>query len=168
MKSRTLASINRGIIAVVVTLAIGQAAVTAQDKEPVERTLEGVWRVTFTPYNCATGVPIPPAVFEGLFTFHKDGTMSVWTNNNVITVTRTPGHGLWRREQGWNEYSTKYVNLHYNLTTGAFSGRQEAAGTLVLGESGDEYTSSNVTTVFFANGNPPATGCSTAVGVRFE
>jgi hypothetical protein len=96
-----------------------------------------------------------------------------WNNVGVVSKQRdhghtTSGHGLWNREQGWNEYSTKLVLLQYNLTTGAFSARQEARGTLVLGESGSKFTASSSTTVFFANGNPPATGCSTAVGVRFE
>jgi hypothetical protein len=166
MRQRFLKLICETVLAILM-VAGGMQIVSAQSESP-ERSIEGVWRVTFTPHNCVTGDPIPAAVFEALFSFHKDGTMSVWSQNNVITVTRTPGHGLWQREQGWNEYSTKFILLQYNLTTGAFSARQEARGTLVLGESGNEYTASSSTTVFFANGNPPVTGCSTSVGTRFE
>ncbi len=167
MKRKTLAAIKYGIMAIVIALAISQTTVTAQDAAP-ERSLEGVWLATFTPHNCLTGDPIPTAVFEAIYTFHKDGTTSVWSQSNVITVTRSPFHGLWKRENGWNEYSTKMVGLAYNLTTGALSSRVVAGGALVLGESGDEFTYRGSSTAFFVNGNPPATGCSSAVGTRFK
>ena len=89
-------------------------------------------------------------------TFHKDGTLSAWFQNSTITTTRSPNHGLWRRDEGWSAYSFKFVHLRYNLATGLFIGRQEAAGTLVLGESGDEFTTDGSTALFDANGN--ATG----------
>ena len=166
---KTLKGVRYGVAAILASIAIGssQLAVIAQDAAS-PRTLEGVWYVTFTPYNCITGDPIPAAAFPALFTFHKDGTMSVWSQNNVITVTRSPGHGLWQKEQGWNEYSTKFILLQYNPVTGASGARQEDRGTLTLSESGNEYSATSSTTVFFVNGNPPLTGCSTAVGVRFE
>lgn len=167
MRSRTLTTIKYGIVAIAIALAVSQATVIAQGDAP-ERSLEGVWQVSVTPHNCITGVPIPTAAFEALMAFHKDGTLSAWFQNSTITVTRSPFFGLWKSEQGWGEYSTKYVALQYNLTTGAFSARQVSQGTLVLGNSGDEFTSSGSTTVFFANGNPPVTGCSTSVGTRFE
>ena len=150
------------------SLTIGYATATAQNAEQPDRGIDGVWRLTFTPHNCLTGTPIPTAVFEALFTFHKDGTMSVWSHNNVITLTRSPSHGLWRRGQGWNEYSTKFINLHYNLATGAYQGRQEAKGSFALSASGNDLTSTNSTTVFDANGNAFAFGCSTSIGTRFE
>ena len=56
----------------------------------------------------------------------------------------------------------------YNLTTGVFIGKQEGAGTLVLGESGDEFTTDGSTALFDANGNPTGTSCSNSVGTRFK
>lgn len=150
---------------IVITIAVAQALVSAQDNG-LERSIEGVWQVTFNPYNCDTGEPIPTGTAETLFTFHKDGTISAWAQNNPITVTRSPFHGLWKREKGWNEYSTKYMALQYNLTTGAFGARQISGGSLVLSESGNEYTASSSTTVFFVDGRPPARGCSIQVGTR--
>lgn len=166
---KTMKGVRFGLATIVASflIASSQTAVIAQDAVP-PRTLEGVWQVTFTPYNCVTGDPIPAAIFQALFTFHKDGTMSVWAQNNVITVTRSPGHGLWQKQQGWNEYSTKFLLLQYSPVTGAYGARQESRGTLTLSESGNEYSASSSTTVFFTNGNPPVTGCSTAVGHRFE
>ena len=64
---------------------------------------QGVWLVTVTPRNCVTGVPIPAAAFEALYTFHNDGTMSAWLQNSTITTTRSPNHGLWKRENGSSE-----------------------------------------------------------------
>jgi hypothetical protein len=140
----------------------------AQDGQAPERSLEGVWLVTITPRNCATGDPIPTAAFETLFTFHKDSTMLASFRNNSLTLERTAAHGLWRRDLGWNHYSFKIVHLRRNLSTGAFAGKQESEGTLVLSDSGDEFTTDATTTVFDANGNPVSTSCSNAAGTRFQ
>jgi hypothetical protein len=157
-----------GILVIAAALSVSQAAANDQDDERRKGGLKGVWRVTITPRNCMTGVPIPAAISEALFTFHKDGTMSVWAQNATITTTRSPSHGLWRREHGWNDYAFKFVHLRYNLATGVFLGRQESTGLLELGESGDEFTTDSSVVVFDANGNPGVPGCANSVGIRFE
>ncbi|MEJ7849409.1 MAG: hypothetical protein WKF92_15110 [Pyrinomonadaceae bacterium] len=146
----------------------GTQLVSAQDGEGKGRSLEGVWRTVVTPRNCVTGVPIPTAAFKALLTFHKGGTLSAWFQNSTITVTRGPSHGLWQSDHGWSDYSFKFVHLRYHLTTGEFRGKQESGGTLVLGVSGDEFTTEGFTTVFDVNGNPIGGGCSTSAGVRFK
>ena len=146
----------------------GTQLVSAQDGEGKERKLEGVWRTVVTPRNCVTGVPIPTAAFEALFTFHKGGTLSAWFQNSTITITRSPSHGIWQREQGWGDYSIKFVHLRYNLTTGAFIGRQESRGILQLSADGDEFTTDSQTQIFDVNGNLTSTGCANSVGTRFE
>jgi hypothetical protein len=156
------------LVALVAALAVSQATVAAQGARAPERSIEGVWRVTVTPRNCATGIPIPIAAFEALYTFHKDGTLSAWFQNSTITTTRSPNHGLWKRDEGWSAYSFRFVHLRYNLTTGVFIGRQEAAGTLVLGESGDDFTTDGSTALFDAGGNPTGASCSNSVGTRFQ
>jgi hypothetical protein len=148
-------------------LAVAQAAVRAQDGDQ-ERTVEGVWRVTIVPRFCATGDPIPGAAAESLWTFHKDRTMDVWAQNNVITTTRSPSQGLWRLDHGWSDYSFGFVHLRYDPATGAFIGRQEAKGTLVLGESGDDFSTDSSTKLFDVNGNLEFTGCAKSVGTRFK
>ena len=166
-------------LALVMLIGATQIFVAGQDSENsgvllgqderFGRTIEGVWRARITPRNCVTGVPIPTAAFEALFTFHKGGTMSAWTQNNVITVTRSPAHGLWKRESGWSDYKFKFVHLRYSLTTGELLARQEGGGTLVLGESGDEFTSDGSSRSFDVNGNPIGSGsCSNSVGTRFK
>ena len=169
MKPKIETTITFFIIAIAIALAISHGTVTAQGGQAPERSLEGVWLVTITPRNCATGDPIPTAAFEALYTFHKDSTMLVSFRNNSLTLERTAAHGLWRRDLGWNHYSFKFVHLRRNVSTGAFAGKQEGAGTLVLSDSGDEFTTDGSSTSFDANGNPVGTsGCSTSAGTRFQ
>jgi hypothetical protein len=133
--------------------------------------LTGVWRVTITPRNCDTGMPIPIAAFEALFTFHKGGTMSVWvpwTVGATMVTMRSPVHGLWRREHGRNDYAFKIVHLRYNLATGVFLGRQESSAILELGENGNEFATDSSTVVFDATGTAVAQSCANSVGIRFE
>ena len=112
-------------------------------------------------------MPIPGAAFESLFTFHGDGTMSVWAQNSFITVTRSPSQGLWKRDSGWSDYSLKFVHLRYDIS-GSYIGKQESAGTLALSDSGDEFTTEGSTTFFDSFGFQLGAGCSSSVGTRFE
>jgi len=110
---------------------------------------------------------VPGAEFEGLFTFHRDGTMSVWVQNAAISTTRSPSHGLWQRDLGRHNYLFKFVHLRYD-STGVYSGIQESGGSLKLDRSGDAFTTDSSTTPFDVNGNPITTGCATAVGTRID
>ena len=168
MKITLFAAFTIDIMALVIASAASLDTVTAQQDNGQKRSIEGVWRVRTTPRNCVTGVPIPAAAFEGLFTFHQDGTMSVWAQNPTITTTRSPGHGLWRRDQGWGEYSFGFTHLRYSASTGVFLGKQDAIGTLVLDESGDAFTSEGHATVFDVNGTPATPGCSDSIGTRYN
>lgn len=154
-------------MAIVMTLALSPTMVNAETGPTVERSLEGVWLFTLTPRNCITGFPIPGAAAQGLFTFHKGGTLSAWLQNPVITVTRSPSHGLWQRDHGSRDYSFRFIHLWYE-SSGFFGGKQESAGTLALSESGNEFTTDSSTTFFDAEGNSQGTGCANAVGTRFE
>lgn len=149
-------------------LVAGIQPLAAQLPDAQERSLEGVWRVAVAPYFCASGVPVPGASFEALFTFHKGGTMSGWLQNSVISITRSPSHGLWQRESGWSEYSSRFIHLRYDLATGAFVGTQEALNHLVLGASGDEFTAEGTNAFFDKDGNLIGGGCAKMVGARFE
>jgi hypothetical protein len=167
MNLTRLSKVTRAM-AIATAVAVSPGTVTAQDRAPA-RTLAGVWIVKITPRNCATGEPIQTAAFEALYTFHADKTMSVSFRNNTLTLERTPAHGLWQRDLGWSDYSFKYVHIRRNVATGAFAGLQEGAGTLVLAESGDEFTTDGSSQGFDVNGNPMGTGgCSNSIGTRFK
>ncbi len=168
MKPKIQTTITYSIIAIAIALAISHGTVTALAGQPPDRSLEGVWLVTITPRICATGAPIPTAAFEALYTFHNDSTMLASFRNNSLTLERTAAHGLWRRDLGSNNYRFKFVHLRRDVSTGAFAGKQEGAGTLVLSDSGDVFTTDGSTTGFDANGNPVNASCSTSAGTRFQ
>jgi hypothetical protein len=142
------------------------ALADAQAGAKVGRSVAGVWTVTATPRNCITGMPIPGAAFDGLFTFHKDGTLSVWVQNAAISLTRSPSHGLWQRDHGWSGYSYSFIHLRYD-SSGLFAGKQVATGTLDLNEDGNGFTTDGTNTFFDAAGNPVGSGCATIAGTRF-
>src|SRR5678816_3264471 len=127
--------------------------------QAAERTIEGVWRTAVTPRNCQTGEPVGVAPFPGLFTFHDDGTMSEYgIGPGSSPALRSPGHGVWQREQGWQGYSFSFTYYRYDAS-GLFIGSQKVAATLELGASGDEFTTKSVVEVFDANDNKLATFC---------
>ena len=167
MKRTVLSTITPAILTIAIAVALSQGTAIGQGQAP-DRSLVGVWLVEITPRNCATGEPILTAVTKALYTFHDDGTMSVSFVNNSFTLERTAAHGLWQRDLGWSEYSFKFIHYRRNVSTGAFAGKQEGAGALVLANSGDEFATDGSSTVFDVNGNPGTPGCSNSVGTRFK
>jgi hypothetical protein len=133
-----------------------------------ERTIEGVWRTVVTPRNCQTGDPLGPAVIRGLFTFHEGGTMSEFgVAPGSTPALRSPGHGVWQREHGWQDYSFSFIHNRYDAG-GAFIGYQTVRATLELDASGDAFTTQSTIQVFDATDNLVGTFCATAAGTRFE
>jgi hypothetical protein len=168
MKRRMLAVITHTGMAIAIALAIMPGTASAQGQAP-DRSLVGVWIVKITPHNCATGEPIPAGAFEALFTFHEDKTMLASLRNSSLTVDRTAAHGLWQRDGGWSAYSFKFMHIRVNVATGTYNAFQENAGTLVLSESGDEFTTEGTGQSFDVNGIPLGTSsCSNSVGTRFK
>jgi hypothetical protein len=130
------------------------------------RTIRGVWRTVVTPRSCQTGEPV--VSLAGLFTFNHGGTMSEYgIGPGSSPALRSPGHGVWQREQGWQEYSLAFTFYRYNAG-GLLLGSQRVRAALELGASGDEFASRSVIEVLDANDNVVGTGCATAVGTRFE
>jgi len=65
---------------------------------------------------------------------------------------RSPGHGVWQREQGWQEYSFAFTFYRYNAS-GVFLGSQRITPALELGASGDEFATRSVVEVFDVDDN---------------
>ena len=131
-----------------------------------ERTIQGVWRTAVTPRNCQTGDAI--LILAGLFTFNQAGTMSEYgIGPGSSPALRSPGHGVWQREHGWQDYSFAFTYYRYNAI-GVFLGSQRVTAALELGASGDEFTSRSVIEILDVSDNVIGTGCATAVGTRFE
>ena len=135
--------------------------------EGVHRTIQGAWRTMVTGVACQTCGPLG-APFPGLFTFNEGGTMSEYgIGPGSSPALRSPGHGVWQREQGWQHYSYVFTYYRYDAS-GVFIGSQKVTATLELGASGDEFTTHSVIEVFDANDNLIGGACATAAGTRFE
>jgi len=161
--------------ALISTLAMAVSPAAAQDTRheqssatstASERTIRGVWQTVVTPRNCQTGDAI--LTLSGLFTFNQGGTMSEYgIGPGSSPALRSPGHGVWQREHGWQDYSFAFTYYRYNAS-GAFLGSQKVRATLELGPSGDEFSSRSAIEILDVNGAVIATACATAVGTRFE
>ena len=159
-------------IAAISALAMTVSLAGAQDQQSSEtstasaRTIRGVWRTVVTPRNCQTGDAI--LTLSGLFTFNQGGTMSEYgIGPGSSPALRSPGHGVWQREHGWQDYSFAFTYYRYNAS-GVFLGSQTVRATLELGASGDELASRSVIETLDVNDTVIGTGCATAVGTRFE
>ena len=134
--------------------------------KPSEKTIEGVWRTVVTFRNCQTGDAL--ASFQGVFTFHEGGTMSEFgVGPGSSPALRSPGHGLWRRALGWQDYEFTFFHYRYNAT-GVLLGTQKIRATLQLGSSGDEFTSVSASQALDPDDNVLGNFCATSVGTRFE
>ena len=156
-------------LAVTVSLAAAQDAGLQQSSTPStahERTIQGVWRTAVTPRNCQTGDAI--LTLSGLFTFNRGGTMAEYgIGPGSSPALRSPGHGVWQREHGWQDYSFAFTYYRYNAS-GVFLGSQKVRATLELAPSGDEFASRSLIETLDVNDAVTGTGCATAVGTRFE
>jgi hypothetical protein len=167
MKGTFLKRFVATVLALAAIVGAIQIYVFAQEEneKAARRSLEGVWQTTVTPRNCQTGEQTMPA-FQGLLTFHQDGTLA-----EISTVTnpalRTAGHGVWRRERGWSEYSMAFMFYRFN-PAGALVGSQKVRQNIRLGETGDEFTSTGTVEILDLNGNTIGTGCTTSTATRFE
>jgi hypothetical protein len=131
-----------------------------------ERTIRGVWRTVVTPRNCQTGEALPS--LPGLFTFSRGGTMSEYgIGPGSSPALRSPGHGVWKREHGWQDYSFAFTYYRYNAS-GVFLGSQRVSAALELAGNGDEFASRSAIAIMDVTGTVIGTGCATAVGTRFE
>ena len=155
------------ITALTMTVSIVSGQNSQQSANASERTIAGVWRTLVTPRSCQTGEPVAPS-FRGLFTFNEGGTMSEYgIGPGSSPALRSPGHGVWQREHGWQDYSIVFTFYRYNAS-GVFIGSQKITAALELGASGNEFTTTSAIEVFDANDNLIGTGCATAAGTRFE
>ena len=137
-----------------------------------DHKLVGVWMARVRPRNCATGeiLPVPPAFAKAfaLFTVHSGGTASEYgIGPGQTPATRSPGHGVWQREHGWNQYSYAFVFTRYDAT-GQFVGLTRVRSALVLDAGDDTFTAQSAVELLDADGNVIQTLCTTATATRFS
>jgi len=137
------------------------------------KDIQGAWLVQVTLRNCATGAAMGPA-FGSVVTFHQGGTLSETTAGPGFAVgQRTPAQGIWERE-GHHTYTQKMVALitfdtppNLPVTPGFFAGWQIVEQTVELTDE-DHFSSAGTNASYRTDGTVYRTGCSTAVGTRFE
>ena len=155
-------------LASLIVFGFAQIYVSGQENTSDKKTAKsivGVWETAVTVRNCETGAPLAPE-FQGLSTYNSGGTYTE-SSGGGNPVLRSPGHGIWERENGWRNYSLKFVFLRFN-SSGVLIGKQKVFQTLELSENGDQLTSSGRFEVLDLNGNVIGSGCSTAAATRFE
>jgi hypothetical protein len=170
-----------GIAGILLT-ATGRALLADSNDSASQAGPVGTWAVQVTVRDCASNAPIGPS-FNSLVTLHRGGTISESTASLAFAPgQRTPGHGIWTR-QGGHIYSQRMIALIVfdtppNLpgapgfdpakpvSPGFFAGWQTITHTARI--RGDQLTSAGTNEFFRADGTSYRTGCSTAVGQRFE
>jgi hypothetical protein len=162
--------VKRPVLKHAFAIASGAAmtfAMSYASAEGAQPTLEGVWRVTRTPINCATGEQVRPS-FPAIMSFSKDG---IYTGYGLpagsTPAAGSPEYGTWKRDPGAQNYSFRFLDLNYD-DSGAFDGTTEVAGTLQVAHGGDGFTYNATVGFFDANGNPLFTACGKATATRFE
>jgi hypothetical protein len=80
---------------------------------------------------------------------------------------RSPGHGVWQREPGRQEYSFAFTHDRDDAS-GILIGSQEVSGTLELCPDPDAFTTRSTVEAVDSYDNLLGTFCATAEGKRFE
>jgi len=155
--------------------SLSTQAVLAEDSAEPESSssrIVGVWGVTVTLRDCATGAPLGPP-FPSLLTFEDGGTISESTGAlGFAPNQRTEGHGVWRKLTK-RKYSQRTIALLRFETQpqppvpGFLAGWQVIDQTITMSDR-DHFTSEGSGDFYNAQGELYRAGCSSAVGERFE
>ncbi|MDH4063666.1 MAG: hypothetical protein OEW19_04645 [Acidobacteriota bacterium] len=172
------------VVTLVATLMVlSSRPAQADSEESRQNSLVGAWSVQVTLRNCATGAPLGPP-FNSLVTYHQGGTVSEAAGSlSFAPGQRSPGHGVWTREPehtfGQSMLALILFDTPPNLpgtpefdpskpvSPGFFAGWQTVTHT-VTPTSAEHITSAGTNAFYKLTGELYRTGCSTAVGQRFE
>jgi hypothetical protein len=153
-------------------LTFGLLAALARPLGAQGATIEGTWLIQVTPLNCATNAPVGPP-FPSLVTYSRDGSVSESPGTVAFAPgQRSSGHGEWEHA-GQGTFTQHVVALMLfpspaTSTSPAFeAGWQTLENTITLVDA-DNTTSVGTNQFYRANGEVYRTGCSRAVGRRFE
>ena len=158
-------------LGVIAAVATGLLAVTPPLRAQ-GATVEGTWLVQVTLRNCATEAPM--GTFSSLVTFGRDGNITESAGSTAFAPgQRSPGHGEWEHA-GHGTFSQRMIALVLFTTPptpptspGFEAGWQTVEHTITMTDA-NNITSSGTNSFYRANGELYRSGCSTAVGRRFE
>jgi hypothetical protein len=153
-------------------MTAGTKGIAQSSNSASQSGLGGTWFVQVTVRNCATDAPL--GTFNSLVTFHRGGTLSEATSSPSFAVgQRSPGHGNWDAE-GQDTYSQRMVALinfdtpaNPPVSPGFFAGWATVTHTIAVIDN-DHITSAGTNAFYKSDGTLYRTGCSTAVGERFN
>jgi hypothetical protein len=134
--------------------------------------IEGTWLVRVTLRNCTTGAALSSV--NSIVTFAPGGTLTETPGATAFEPgQRSDGQGYWSHSGG-HTYSQRFVALirfdtppSPPTSPGFMAGWQTVTHTVELVDSQD-FSSHGANEFFDTNGNSYRSGCSTAVGRRFE
>jgi hypothetical protein len=159
-----------GIVLLAAAVTASMETAFAQPGGSQARTPEGVWAVTATPRDCASGASLGPPV-RSLITYHQGGTVSESAALALLAPgQRTLGHGTWAPGSGstWVERLASIVVFDSATNPpGLKAGWVVSAQTITLTDA-DNFTSTGGVTFFDLNRQPYRQGCATRVGERFR
>lgn len=125
---------KNGLIGLAVLCLALSVALVAQPSE--KKALVGVWEVKIS----ARGLPPPPLLSIAIF--GGDGSFTTTGNTNVsvpgFADQRGPGYGRWA-QTGDREFKLTFYDVL--LKEGQVNGYQRIRSTMILSESGNEFTS---------------------------
>jgi hypothetical protein len=175
-------AVTTGIMLATAVLVSSGAAHAQSDESESRKGLRGAWLVRVTLRDCATNAPL--GSFNSLVTFHRGGTISETTSSPAFAIgQRSPGHGTWSGDEhrtfdqrmislinfdtAPNLPGTPGFNPTLPVTPGFFAGSATVTHRLNLTDE-NRVTSAGTNAFYKADGTVYRTGCSTAVGQRFE
>jgi hypothetical protein len=147
------------------------AAARSEDEDKGEGKLQGTWRVQVTlhPFrdgNCQTDVPL--VTFNSFLTFASGHTLIEVTSSPAFKPgQRTPGLGVWSRTDEHTFSAPFEAFILFPSDAPVFKrGVQRITQTIVV--NGDDFAATARSQFFDTTGMLYDSGCSTAVGHRFE
>jgi hypothetical protein len=143
--------------AAVISLALGGAAVAAQDKGGKD-PIEGLWDVTVTISQCETNQVLGTG--RAIALFSEGGSLTAIPNNFYHSAQL----GRWSHNRGQSYSAATWVFL-FN-PDGSFAGSQEVTADVDLSTNANEYTVTGTTQIFDTSDQLISTDCVTAAATR--
>ena len=160
-------------LALVGVIALGSEPGAKAPSEQSHKGLQGTWRVTVTPYNCSTRMPLG-VPFHALLAFARGGTLSGASSNSGFQPGQySASFGIWR-QTGQRTYSA-VTDAFILFSGGPFpAGTQEIRHSIHVSADGNRFIDDASVHYFDVNDvpippqAPLIPGCATAAGQRLE
>jgi hypothetical protein len=160
-----------GALAVAVWVLFGAAAPAFAQGA---RALEGVWALTLTPLNCATGAPLAAPADRSLLTVHQGGTMSASAGGRAFAPgQRSDAHGAWTYAGGTTFRNRQVAIVLFDTpptpptSPGFLTGWQLISSTYTMSDD-NNLTVAATTDFYDVNRTVYRSACVAGIGERFR